>query len=87
MENYLVMYGIGIPAVIMGLVQIAKVIGVEKKYTYLLSLFLGVFFAVGYVLYGDYPVFEANVVGLVLGLAAMGMYDTVKKTGDLIRGD
>ena len=87
LQDYLVLYGIAIPLLIAGLVGIAKTFGLEKRYAYLLSLVLGMGVAVGHTLIGDWPVFEAIIVGMVLGLIAMGLYDVKDQTEKLSRGE
>ena len=87
LQEYLVIYGIAVPLLITGLVGIAKLFGLEKRYAYLVALVLGMGIAVGHTLIGDWPIFEAIIVGLVLGLIAMGLYDVKQGTEKLIKGE
>ncbi|QGH73302.1 MAG: putative holin [Siphoviridae sp. cttb18] len=65
-------------AVVIGLVQVAKMIGLPTKFAPLLSVGLGVLGAIGL------SFFEVNttivVYGLIVGLMASGLYSGVKTT-------
>lgn len=72
------MYGVGVPALITGLLQVAVTAGLPKKISPLLSVLIGLVLA--FVLQGELNVtFGQNVlVGLYWGLVPVGMYSGTK---------
>lgn len=68
-----------IPA-ILALVQFCKELGLPGKGAMLLSLLLGVGLNVLDFYFTDLPLYQAIVGGVLLGLAAAGVYDTAKIT-------
>ena len=77
MEN-ITIYGVVIVPLIIGLVQLVKGLDMlPVKYAPLLALLFGL--AAGALLhFGDWP--QAVVVGLALGLSAVGLYSGAKNT-------
>jgi len=74
-------YGIAIIPLIVGLIQLAKKFGFPSRLAPLLSLVLGFTAAFIYIAPGNPK--EAILVGLVIGLSAVGLYSGGKST---IRG-
>ncbi len=72
------LYGVSAVLVIIGLVQLAKQVGLPSKYGGLLAVALGVGVALGYAYYAEIAAFRAVVTGLALGLSAAGLYSTTK---------
>lgn len=66
--------GISIVAVIIGLVQVAKTLGLPTQFAPLASLFFGV----GLAFLGSGISVTALMVGLVLGLTASGLWSGTK---------
>ena len=67
-------------AITVGLVQVAKTMGLTKQYTPLCSVVIGVclsFLAMPVVLLN---VYQTAFVGLIVGLSAVGLYSGVKNT-------
>lgn len=65
-------------AILIGLVQIAKLIGLSKRFLPLLAVLLGVglaFLVVGAGIYAN-----VIILGLTLGLSACGLYSGIKST-------
>lgn len=62
--------------IITGLCELAKQLGVPKKWIPLLSVVLGVFFGVFYV--SPSNVLEGVLQGLVIGLSSIGLYSGPK---------
>ncbi|NDI36348.1 hypothetical protein [Chengkuizengella sediminis] len=69
-------YDIAIVPIIVALVQLAKQIGLSAKYQPVLSLALGVASGIFYVAPGDPK--QAILVGIVMGLAASGLWSGAK---------
>lgn len=71
-------YGIVFIPIILGLVEIGKSLGMPKKYSPIMSLVLGIIAGVVYV----HPenLAAAILVGIALGLAAVGLYSGTKNT-------
>lgn len=67
-------------AITVGLVQVAKAMGLTKQYVPLCSVIIGVglsFLAMPVVLLNIY---QTAFVGLIVGLSAVGLYSGVKNT-------
>ena len=82
----MVVNGAPLLALIIGLVEFAKHLGVTGQWSMVLAMVLGVLFGVLWYVYAqglqveDFRFwFEAVVAGLVLGLSASGLYDVGKK--------
>ena len=69
-----------VPA-ILGLVTIARDLGVPGKFAPPLAVLFGVGVAVAEQQLGHLPAFQAGVGGLLVGLAASGVYDASKLAG------
>ena len=69
-----------VPA-ILGLVTIARDLGVPAKFAPALAVLFGVGVAVAEQQLGHLPAFQAGVGGLLVGLAASGVYDASKLAG------
>ncbi|MDP5274365.1 hypothetical protein [Chengkuizengella axinellae] len=69
-------YDIAIVPIIVALVQLAKQIGLSVKYQPVLSLILGVVTGIVYVAPSDPK--QAILVGIVMGLAASGLWSGAK---------
>ena len=71
-------YDIAIVPLIMGVVELIKMLGLPKKFAALASAILGIIVGIVYVSPGD--VAQGILVGLSLGLAASGLYSGAKNT-------
>lgn len=69
-------YEIALLPIIIGLVEIAKQFKIPAKYTPLVSIAIAEMISIVFVADGDYK--KAVLVGLQLGLAAVGLYSGVK---------
>ena len=72
------LYGVGAVALIIGLVQLIKGLGLPAKYAGLASVCLGLTIGLGQAYLAEQVAFEAVVTGLALGLSAAGLYSTTK---------
>jgi len=77
-------YNVAIIPLIVGLVELAKKLGLPDKFAAVLSAILGVVIGLVYVAPDD-PA-KAVLVGLSMGLAASGLYSGVKNTAEGIKG-
>ncbi|RJX24740.1 MAG: hypothetical protein C4554_08345 [Dethiobacter sp.] len=77
--------GVSAIAIILGLVQLARMLGLSEKYASLLTVALGLLASVGYHFYSDQMWYESVIVGLVLGLSAIGLYTGTKETIESFR--
>lgn len=68
-------YGVVVTGVIIGLLEIAKGLGLSTKYVPIVSVILGV---LSVCIYGDGNIAENVLVGLAVGLSAVGLYSTTK---------
>lgn len=66
--------------IIIGIIQVFKAFGLETKLAPVVAIVLGLAMSFGYSFYGETKVFEAVVVGLALGLSAVGLYSGTKNT-------
>lgn len=71
-------------ALVFGLVQLAKIMGLKEKYCPLLALFLGLLVSLGYHYYNHKTWYEAVIIGLVIGLSSIGLYSGTKETVQLL---
>ncbi|NMB35049.1 MAG: hypothetical protein GX989_02050 [Firmicutes bacterium] len=71
-------------ALVLGLVQLAKILGLKEKYCPFLSLCLGLLVSLGYHFYNHKTWYEAVIIGLVIGLSAMGLYSGTKETVQML---
>lgn len=86
MDNPIV-NGVPLVAVVLGLVEVSKRLGVEGRAAVAVSLGLGLVLGVGYQISVAVPVdfagyFGAAVYGLALGLTASGLYDVITRRSD-----
>ena len=77
-------YNVAIIPLIVGVVELAKKLGLPDKFAAVLSAILGVVIGLVYVAPDD-PA-KAVLVGLSMGLAASGLYSGVKNTAEGIKG-
>lgn len=77
-------YNVAIIPLIVGLVELAKKLGLPDKFAAVLSAILGVVIGLVYVAPDD-PA-KAILVGLSMGLAASGLYSGVKNTVEGMKG-
>lgn len=78
--------GVGAIALIVALVQIAKNMGFPTKFSPLLSIGLGLLASFGFHFYSEDPIYTTIVVGLAMGVGAVGSYSTVKNVIEGLRG-
>ena len=71
-------YGISVIPIIVGIVQLAKKFGFPTRFAPLLSLLLG--FAAAFIYIAPGQLKEAILIGLVMGLSAVGLYSGSKNT-------
>lgn len=67
---------------IIGIVEVVKKAGLPNKYSPLVSLALGVFF--GFVFLETFQ--ESLFIGVIIGLAATGLYSGSKNLNELYKG-
>ena len=77
-------YDVAIIPLIVGLVELAKKLGLPDKFAAVLSAILGVVIGLVYVAPND-PA-KGVLVGLSMGLAASGLYSGAKNTIEGIKG-
>jgi hypothetical protein len=70
-------------AIILGLVQVARRLGIKEKYCPLLSTVLGLLISFGYHFSNYKTWYEALIIGLVLGLSSVGLYSGTRETVEL----
>lgn len=70
-----------LPAII-GLVNMLKSVGLPKPASGPVALILGIAGAVSWSLFGDLEVFQAALIGVLLGLGSAGFYDLSKLIGN-----
>lgn len=67
--------------VILGVVELVKsVFGIDAKLAPIISVCLGLIFSIAYSFYGDTVLYEAIIMGLIVGLGAIGLYSGPKNT-------
>ncbi len=77
-------YNVAIIPLIVGVVELAKQIGLPNKFSAVLSAILGVVIGLVYIAPENPP--KAILVGLSVGLAASGLYSGVKNTVEGMKG-
>jgi len=70
--------GISIVALIIGLVKVAREMGMPSKFAPTLAVLLGVIFGVSAALYSASAVYVGIIGGIAAGLGASGLYDLGK---------
>jgi hypothetical protein len=71
-------YGVALLPVVIGLLEIVKMFKVPTKYIPLISLAIGILMGIFFIAPGEYP--KAILLGVQLGLAAVGLHSGVKHT-------
>ena len=67
--------------VILAVVELVKgVFGIDAKLAPIISVCLGLVFSIAYSFYGDTVLYEAIIMGLIVGLGAVGLYSGPKNT-------
>jgi len=78
-------FGVALVPIIIGLAEIAKRLGVPKKYLPVLDLVLGI--VAGFIYAAPGNAKEAALVGIALGLSASGLYSGVKNVAQAVKGE
>lgn len=66
---------------ILALVELFKsAFGLNTKLAPVVAVVLGLIFSVAYSYYGDTVLYEAIVMGIIVGLSAVGLYSGTKNT-------
>jgi hypothetical protein len=74
-------YGIPIAALIVGLIEVAKKLGLPTRYAPAVAVVFGIVFAVAYKIdTANGSWLEAVVTGIMVGLTAAGLYSGSKAT-------
>ena len=73
--------GISIVALIIGLVKVAREVGMQSKFAPALAVLLGVIFGVTAAMYASSEVYVGIIGGIAAGLGASGLYDLGKISG------
>ena len=69
------------PAAVVALVNFLKQFGVDGKWSFLAAVLLGVAVNLANYYFGDIPAYQAGITGLIMGLAAAGLYDLREGSG------
>ncbi len=85
MTNMELIGGVSAITIILGLVQLARMLGLKEKYTPLLTVALGQLASIGYHFYSNQAWYEAVIGGLVIGLSAIGLYTGTRDTVEAFR--
>lgn len=80
-------YGIATVLFIIGLGELAKRLGLPEKFTGLFAVGCGLGIAYGYTYLAEEPAFQSAMVGLALGLSAVGLYSAGKNTRQGLTGE
>jgi len=73
--------GVSAVIVIIGLIQVLKaVLNFNAKWAPVLAVIFGLIASFGFLYYGETKAFEAVVMGLAIGLSAVGLYSGSKNT-------
>ena len=67
-----------ISAIVIGLVAVAKKLGVNQKYAPILAVMFGLIFSLMMYFIQDIKLLTAIMGGIVIGLTAVGFYSSVK---------
>jgi len=73
-------------AIIIGLVEVFKKVGLNKKFAPILSVILGLVTSFLVIYFADTPVLNAIIGGIIIGLSATGLYSGVKNTTEGLKG-
>lgn len=74
---------VGMVALIIALAEVAKNLGVNKKYIPLLDLVIGLIGS--FFIYSDLTIIYRVLVGIALGLSACGLFSGIKNTYESIK--
>ncbi|ADD02629.1 hypothetical protein TthWC1_1571 [Thermoanaerobacter thermohydrosulfuricus WC1] len=77
----------GIPAIpiIIGITELAKQVGLPKKYAGFFSVVVGIIGGIAISFFGDSEVAKNIVSGLVAGLTAVGLWSGTKNTIEALK--
>ncbi|NLI90211.1 MAG: hypothetical protein GX366_07385 [Epulopiscium sp.] len=70
-------YDVALVPLVMGVVQVAKTLGLSNRFAPLLSVFLGVIIGVAT---SPNDLLKGIIVGIAVGLSAVGLYSGTKNT-------
>ncbi len=79
--------GISAVLIIVGLIQALKNFGLDTKMAPVVAIILGLATSFGLSYYGETKAFEAVVLGLAVGLSAVGLYSGTKNTVEKFRSE
>lgn len=74
--NDQLLFGVAVVPAIIGLTQLTKEIGIPGRFAPLVAVVFGVLAALAQVYSGQWPWIPAVVLGVSLGLSAVGLYST-----------
>ena len=80
--NAILLYGIPVLALIIGLVKVAREMGLPSKFAPAVALGLGVVGGIAVAYQNGMAPVGGVVIGIALGLMACGIYDQGKYTGE-----
>ena len=80
--NAILLYGIPVLALIIGLVKVAREMGLPSKFAPAASLGLGIVGGIAVAYQNGMEPVGGIVIGIALGLMACGIYDQGKYTGE-----
>lgn len=75
--------GIAIIPLLIGILEVIKKLGINKKYIPVISLLLGI--GIGILLFADGDLKAGIVQGIYIGLSAVGLYSGGKNTIEAIK--
>jgi hypothetical protein len=79
-----ILFGVVVVPAVIGLVQVAKDAGVPSRLSPLVAVFLGVLAALAQLYAGRWQWVQAAVIGVALGLSAVGLYSGTISLSSLI---
>ncbi len=74
-------------AIIIGIIEALKNFGLDTKMAPVVAVILGLLISFGLSYYGETKAFEAVIMGLAVGLSAVGLYSGAKNTAEKFRAD
>lgn len=74
--NDQLLFGVAVVPAIIGLTQLCKEIGIPGRFAPLVAVIFGVLAALAQVYAGQWPWIPAVILGVSLGLSAVGLYST-----------
>lgn len=75
-------------AIIMGIAEIVKRLGLKSNFIPLVDVGLGLIFGVVvYTIYSGMHLVEGVLIGLALGLSACGLFSGVKNVAEIVKED